>query len=516
MFALNVSWAFQPCVLWIHRNPICFGWGSHPCITFVFYLLAVVGSSAKRRRVMPSAGSTSVSETAKNSLGNLQQEAPLYSHWLALQMYDVYCDALNAVTLDGDVTLSVDDKRYVIGKSALDTASESVKNACRPNASSSHRAMVCGDEVSMTSMVARALDRFVFPDARFRDGAFLNQATSRKRTSTPETADYGLVKFVDSWPYSKAAWDGKKIDLAHSVRESVLYGINSISVNNDTEKWAIAFGCPHTTSETIIQLYLPIHRTLLTLEIARGEPWNKAILCLIYVLSHCILYDEPELNFPESQPLLFPIPFKDDPEQYSFVCGERMNLLYGNSQIHKLFDKENFDIPLQLMSTIDGIQNSGALLEVPKLHFTSLTKDKRFFKITYDFIDGDHVPKTLEQFVGVLNTLDCLHRNGYVHGDIRVVNIVFHDTSSTLIDFDLCRKEGCFYPSTYIYYKDERHPAAKRNRAMKKIHDRYSLMQVIKTYIVDVPAKVTSDLLDESIPLSKVKEDIEQGATSPS
>ena len=95
------------------------------------------------------------------------------------------------------------------------------------------------------------------------------------------------------------------------------------------------------------------------------------------------------------------------------------------------------------------------------------------------------------------------------------MNIVFHDTS-TLIDFDLCRKEGCFYPDTYKYYKDERHPIAKRKLVMKKIHDRHSLMQIIKTCIVDVPAKVTSDLLNESIPLSEVKEDIERGATSPS
>ena len=68
------------------------------------------------------------------------------------------------------------------------------------------------------------------------------------------------------------------------MRESVLFGINSISVNNDTDEWAISFGFPHTTSEIIIQLYLPIDKKLLTLEIARDESWNKAMLCLIYVL----------------------------------------------------------------------------------------------------------------------------------------------------------------------------------------------------------------------------------------
>ncbi len=135
-------------------------------------------------------------------------------------MYDVYCDAEKEVALDGDIVLSVDGKQYGIGKSALDTASESVEYACRPSACSSHQEMVCGDEASITSLVARALDRFVFPDPIAKDGAFLHQAKARK---TPEIADYGLVKFVNFRLYSKAACDAKNPDLVHSMTESALY-----------------------------------------------------------------------------------------------------------------------------------------------------------------------------------------------------------------------------------------------------------------------------------------------------
>ncbi len=72
------------------------------------------------------------------------------------------------------------------------------------------------------------------------------------------------MKFINARPYNKAACDAKKIDLAHSMRESALYGINCISVHN-TDEWPIAFGFPHTSS-------------LLTLEIAKGVLWDKSIV----------------------------------------------------------------------------------------------------------------------------------------------------------------------------------------------------------------------------------------------
>ncbi len=81
-------------------------------------------------------------------------------------------------------------------------------------------------------------------------------------------------------------------------------------------------------------------------------------LCLIYVLSHYILYSEL---------LSFPIPFKEDPVQYSFVNVQKKNLFRGKGQIHKMFDKKEYDIPLDLMSTIDGTVNRKALVKEPKL-----------------------------------------------------------------------------------------------------------------------------------------------------
>ncbi len=167
----------------------------------------------------PSCQEKVYTHVAKNSLGSLQQEAPLYTHWLALMMYDVYCEA-KIKNLDGVIEFSVDDNIYKIENSVLCNASEYIKSACDLNISELHRAMVSGDEAGMTPLVCRALDRFVFPDNFMLNGAFLHQPTSRKRF-----ADYGLVKFIKTKPYNKAACDAKKMTF-RIQRESQHYMVS--------------------------------------------------------------------------------------------------------------------------------------------------------------------------------------------------------------------------------------------------------------------------------------------------
>ncbi len=139
----------------------------------------MVAPSAKKKRDLPNVGEHSVSDIAKCSLGSLQQEVPLYTHWLALMMYDVYCEAKRKLEKDlgGDIEFSVDDKQYKIENSALCRASEHIESACNLSNIDLHRAMVSGDEAGMTPLVCRALDRFVFPDIIAMDGAFLHQPT---------------------------------------------------------------------------------------------------------------------------------------------------------------------------------------------------------------------------------------------------------------------------------------------------------------------------------------------------
>lgn len=92
-----------------------------------------------------------------------------------------------------------------------------------------------------------------------------------------------------------------------------------------------------------------------------------------------------------------------------------------------------------------------------------LTVDGRWKMLEYSYIDGNHSPTTVEHFRGICEGLKEIHSLGYVHGDIRLANMIFFENGgSQLIDFDLARIEH----KRYCYgYKgpvdhDERHTDA--------------------------------------------------------
>jgi serine/threonine protein kinase len=212
----------------------------------------------------------------------------------------------------------------------------------------------------------------------------------------------------------------------------------------------------------------------------------------------------PAAHFFLNGPLdAVPFPFKENLDHYEHF-GQN-NLLYNSQTLSvcKLMDRKTFDIPKELLKTIDGVDNPNWLENelLPVLHRRSLSKDGRYCEISYSYVDGSHKPVTLEQFIGVVKILDFLHTHGFVHGDVRLSNIIFHGQSSTLIDFDLCKEENQEYPSDYKFYEDERHEKARAGGLMKKMHDRYALALIIQKYIKDVHKNIISSLCDEQTPL---------------
>lgn len=72
-----------------------------------------------------------------------------------------------------------------------------------------------------------------------------------------------------------------------------------------------------------------------------------------------------------------------------------------------------------------------------------------FFPLCHSYFDGGHEPQDLNSFKNILRMLLKVHDCGFVHGDIRMANLLFNDENSVLIDFDLARKEGEFYDPHY-------------------------------------------------------------------
>ena len=98
-------------------------------------------------------------------------------------------------------------------------------------------------------------------------------------------------------------------------------------------------------------------------------------------------------------------------------------------------------------------------------------------KCTYT--SGDHEPAGVAQFRGVVQMLAKLHDRGYVHGDVRLQNIVFTKKDSVLIDFDLAKKEGETYPSGYNCEFEGTHPDTTLHGEMLKSHDIHSVLYLM-------------------------------------
>lgn len=69
---------------------------------------------------------------------------------------------------------------------------------------------------------------------------------------------------------------------------------------------------------------------------------------------------------------------------------------------------------------------------------------------------------SLEDFELIMRALDKVHKENYVHSDVRLCNMLFpKESEAKLIDFDLMDKVNKKYPDCYNGTLDERHSDAK-------------------------------------------------------
>lgn len=103
-----------------------------------------------------------------------------------------------------------------------------------------------------------------------------------------------------------------------------------------------------------------------------------------------------------------------------------------DGSVHKLFDT-NFPLHKMLKSNEELMKECG--IAATKCN---LSTDGKIFMVIYKFIDGNHIPLSVQHFRGIIEAVNKIHVLGLVHGDIRKVNMIFcADETSKLIDFDL-------------------------------------------------------------------------------
>ena len=117
--------------------------------------------------------------------------------------------------------------------------------------------------------------------------------------------------------------------------------------------------------------------------------------------------------------------------------------------------------------------------------FSCVDSAGNYHCLTYDYIKGTNVRSDLRQFYNILCALDNLHTAGYVHGDVRLENMIFAEgNEGYLIDYDFARKEGEHYPYNYNTELEVRHKTASPSQPMLKYHDRYSLSLCILNSLI--------------------------------
>lgn len=91
---------------------------------------------------------------------------------------------------------------------------------------------------------------------------------------------------------------------------------------------------------------------------------------------------------------------------------------------------------------INILEKASKIIPVPKIHNSS----EKEFKITMDFIDGQKLSKTLDNFndkkrLEIYKTIGkqvaILHNNNIIHGDLTTSNIIIKNNIISFIDFGL-------------------------------------------------------------------------------
>lgn len=441
----------------------------------------------------------SISSVAKKkSKGDIFDEMPIFSHWFALALYEVYLQAKQQLSTQVDeLTLKIENNSYKIPRDLLTKASDIIRNAATMKDEdeeelSGIRASksLCQSEPSYSMLVSSALDKLCF--GLSFDASIEHQGPVRKKRRTsgnPDTADmlgFRLVmrKIMETFFVS----DLKLSDLDISVKESALYG-KFASMKKDRKGCNLVIGLAATCSTASLWLYVMAKKKLWAIPILKYfTPWDHVVLATLCT----------GLRFLAKNPLHYsvikhPTPFKEDHLQPLKTGLKNRTYLTNENEVLKIFDdqdevvKGNTDILI-----LAGVNATTNIISTDKSPYSK----------------GNHSPTNLCQFRGIIAMLNNLHSKGYVHGDIRLSNLVFDNTGNSgyLIDYDLSREmsPNSVYPPGYLEDKI-RHDHAKTGNLMCHSHDRHSFSIIISECFRNDPAAsklskmLQSDMTLESI-----------------
>ena len=186
-------------------------------------------------------------------------------------------------------------------------------------------------------------------------------------------------------------------------------------------------------------------------------------------------------------PLMLPIR-PDDNLDNVIMLGRNSVLI--NRKVVKVYDYFNRRMNYRRNVNYKEIKDALKDRYLPNAELDDKLKNKDIWILTYDYVEGHHSPKNINQLEKVVRDLKTLHENDIVHGDVRFANIVFGKDggSAYLIDYDFAAKinENPRYPKGYVGREggiEERHKDASSLEYMHMKHDTYSMGQIVGHFI---------------------------------
>ena len=442
-------------------------------------------------------------------VANRSVPGKIYSNWFAVALYDLYNITLSRPTIEDQTEFSfLDTHMQIVGvhqivKSVqvLSRLSDDTFNTADCHSGIMHKQKLRTSEVTQTALLARALDRFLFPDDEVEAGACVHQLPVHGTVSTPECADFYVLKLEGALPNRPIAIaDYKKTNSDAAARES--FGYATRLIENSTEEWEFAARLvfPWTCENIKLQLHVGMKTLMMIIDIVSvpihaTSPQLHRFFCTLYAAVHYLLQHRTITRL--DAPCISPTPSLHlhdclSPDQ----CSLPARVFKQGTWIYKLFDRE-VKLPLWQLS-------------LPEAQVQALGASKHFWYLQYKYRAGSHTPQAKRQFVPLLRILRCLHQeHTCVHSDIRKENLIFSSDGQNawILDFDLADRIATTYPTNYNHVNiTERHPTATAELERQPVHDYYSLSVIMGEHSArlgiaqNVLTLVSDGRVDECLP----------------
>ncbi len=238
----------------------------------------------------------------------------------------------------------------------------------------------------------------------------------------------------------------------------------------DDLTWPLVLGISGTPTTIALHCFVPVNEVMWRTKIFECTPDSVPFLCTLF----CAVKHLIKERIFSRQPIEVYQPLQD--KMFEVVHPYKPGVFKLENMLYKLYDSKD---ECQRRHNIDLLSKL-----LPHHELQPLSNDKRFSLLSRPFIDGNHEPNQLSDFVGAVTCLKKVHDLGYIHADVQLNNIIFSDGKSHLIDFDLAvlAEPNQRYPPGYCSHIEERHSDAIGGYTVKKEHDIHSMQKIISMF----------------------------------